>query len=97
MLVFKKSSPDQTQKGLLAALQVLDAFDEHEWTSMKLQQVLDHTLAAEALNPGDLFWPVRVALSGLEASPSPVELLVALGKPESIRRIKAAIIKLEQA
>jgi len=43
------------------------------------------------LSNGDVFWPIRTALSGLEASPSPAELLFVLGKEESIKRIEKAI------
>lgn len=94
LLIFKKSSPDQTRKGLDVALKVLEAIDEKDWTGDKLQQVLDNAIAAEGLQPGDIFWPIRVALSGEEGSPSPTELLVALGKGESVERIKIAIKKL---
>ncbi len=94
LLIFKKSSPEQTMKGLETALKVLEAIDEKSWTETKLQQVLDEGTAGDELQPGDLFWPVRVALSGRDASPSPVELLSALGKDESISRIKIAINKM---
>ncbi|AKM84720.1 TPA: glutamate--tRNA ligase [Patescibacteria group bacterium] len=94
LLVFKKSSPEQTGKGLNATLTVLEALEDTDWNQVKLQQILDETLSAEGLQPGDMFWPVRVALSGEEGSPSPVELLEALGKTESISRIKTAINKL---
>ncbi len=94
LLVFKKSSPEQTIKGLNAALKVLEAVDDTGWTQTKLQQVLDEMLSVEGLQPGDVFWPVRVALSGEEGSPSPVELLEALGKLESTSRIKTAVNKL---
>jgi glutamyl/glutaminyl-tRNA synthetase len=43
---------------------------------------------------GDVFWPVRVALSGEMKSPSPVELLAALGKEESLKRLEIAVSKL---
>ena len=46
------------------------------------------------LTNGDVFWPVRVALSGEEKSPSPVELAIALGKEEALKRIDEAINKL---
>ncbi len=94
LLIFKKSSPEQTQTGLDVALKVLEAIDEKEWQEDKLQQILDNAIAAESLLPGDIFWPVRVALSGKEGSPSPTELLAALGKKESITRIETAIKKL---
>jgi len=94
LLVFKKSSPEQTAKGLNTALKVLETVSDKDWAQSKLQQILDEAIAAESLQPGDLFWPVRVALSGRDASPSPVELLEALGKAESITRIKTAINKM---
>ena len=43
------------------------------------------------LQNGNVLWPVRVALSGLEKSASPFELLWALGKAESLKRLDYAI------
>jgi glutamyl-tRNA synthetase len=95
LLVFKKSSPEQTVQGLTVAHRVLSAVSAGIWTEKKLQQVLDIATAAEGLSPGDIFWPVRVALSGLPGSPSPVELLSVLGKKESVKRLELALKKLE--
>lgn len=94
LLIYKKSTPQLTIKGLKIALKVLEAIDEKSWTLAKLQQILDKTVAAESILPGDMFWPIRVALSGLSGSPSPVELLEVLGKSESIKRIKTSLKKL---
>ena len=94
LLVFKKSSPAQTVIGLSSAIKVLSELSDKSWTEKKLQQILDTTAAAEGLLPGDIFWPVRVALSGLSGSPSPVELLSVLGKKESIKRLEIALKKL---
>lgn len=43
---------------------------------------------------GDVLWPLRVALSGSQASPGPFELMQVLGKKESLARIAVAITKL---
>jgi glutamyl/glutaminyl-tRNA synthetase len=40
---------------------------------------------------GNVLWPMRVALSGRAASPSPFELAWALGREETARRLDAAI------
>ncbi len=40
---------------------------------------------------GFLLWPLRVALSGKEASPGPIEIMEILGKEESENRIKKAL------
>ena len=42
---------------------------------------------------GIVLWPLRVALSGLAASPDPIEIMSVLGKDESLRRIAIAIDK----
>jgi glutamyl-tRNA synthetase len=39
---------------------------------------------------GSVFWPLRVALSGLPASPDPIDIAVILGKHETLRRIARA-------
>lgn len=40
---------------------------------------------------GDTLWPLRVALTGREASPSPFEVIWMLGKEESLVRVQEAI------
>ena len=85
-LIFKKSSEETTKKGLELACEKLSSCER--WESESIQRSL-----AEAV--GEVFWPVRVALSGEEKSPSPVELMVALGKGESVKRVKEAIKKLK--
>lgn len=50
----------------------------------------------EAIGAGDkgvLLWPLRVALSGKRASPSPFEIMAVLGRGESLQRIDTAIEK----
>jgi glutamyl-tRNA synthetase len=48
-------------------------------------------ITAQGWGNGDTLWPLRVALSGEEKSPSPWELLEVLGKNRSLHRIEAAI------
>jgi len=40
---------------------------------------------------GKLLWPLRVALSGKEKSPSPFDIAEILGKEEALKRIQKAI------
>ncbi len=49
---------------------------------------------AEKYGKGETYWPLRVALSGQKESPSPMELLHALGREESLKRIEHALGKL---
>jgi glutamyl-tRNA synthetase len=49
---------------------------------------------AEKRGRGEVLWPLRVALSGQDASPGPADIIAVLGLEESIRRIQVAIAKL---
>lgn len=94
LLVFKKSTKEATQKGLKAVLEALEGISEKDWgeTSTEgFESVLKKAVEDNGLSNGDVFWPVRVALSGLEKSPSPAELLWVFGKEEPLKRIKKAI------
>jgi len=94
LLVFKKSDPDKTKKGLAGAAESLIKAPAEVWRESTLNQVLAKVVKKENLANGDVFWPVRAALSGAEQSPSPAELLQILGRDESLDRIKKAIKKL---
>jgi glutamyl-tRNA synthetase len=52
-------------------------------------------ILAEREGKGEVLWPLRVALSGRDASPGPLEILEVLGKTEALKRINRAIKKLE--
>ncbi len=91
LLVFKKSTPEATARGLAAALERLRAADNNTWQEESLlAELLDQVVADHRLANGDVFWPVRVALTGQERSPSPAECLWVLGRAESLRRLEAA-------
>ncbi|MEI6144577.1 MAG: glutamate--tRNA ligase [Candidatus Berkelbacteria bacterium] len=93
LLIFKKSTKPQTLIGLEVTSYKLQ--ETNNWDENNLKEILESVVAEKNLTNGDVFWPVRVALSGAEKSPSPVELLLALGKEESIKRITKAINDLE--
>lgn len=44
---------------------------------------------------GLVYWPLRVALSGKDKSPDPVDIAFAIGKEKTVERIQNAIKKLE--
>lgn len=89
LLIFKKSSKEKTLEGLMAILSTLQKF-EGDWKPEPLDALLKKTAEETNLKPGDIFWPVRAALSGLEASPPPAQLLGFLGKDESLNRLMRA-------
>ncbi len=97
LLVFKKSTQITTVKGLAAARdQLAQAGDETWHREESLAQLLERVVDSAGLSNGDVFWPVRVALTGQERSPSPAECLWVLDKDESLKRLDAALAKLAQ-
>ena len=47
------------------------------------------------LKNGQVLWPIRVALSGLDQSPNFSTLMIYLGKDETLKRIDFALQKLK--
>lgn len=65
-----------------------------DWSLSSLQETLFKTVEKLGAKNGQIFWPVRSALSGLNFSPGVFELCWALGKEESLRRLNLALQKL---
>lgn len=91
LLVFSKSSSEATKKGLEASLSALSGANWNKLNVEDFNKLLSDIVAKNNLTNGDVFWPIRYTLSGLEKSASPTELLWVLGKDESIQRLKKAI------
>ncbi len=91
MLVWKKSTPEETQERLKFLLEFLATVPEENWTRNSLQDVVVEEIKRHGYGNGDTLWPMRVALSGEEKSPSPFEIAEVLGKEETIERIKLVI------
>ena len=73
------------------SLDFFSGVDERKFTTEYLEKEMLDRLPKESR--GDTLWPVRVALSGKSASPGPFEIMGALGKKESLKRIEDAIKK----
>jgi glutamyl-tRNA synthetase len=68
---------------------ILSRIKEKDWRKENLEKIL----LAEANKVGDrgkLLWPLRVALTGKEASAGPFEIAEILGKEKCLERIKQA-------
>ena len=94
LLIFKKSNKETTLHGLKLALSAFENIKENDWQKENLNQVMPKVVEDNGLTNGDVFWPIRVAISGLEKSPAPEEIMEVLGKDESIKRIAKAIVGL---
>lgn len=69
----------------------LEKISENNWTKENLEKGILSWIKADGNKNGDYLWPFRVALTGLKNSPGPFEVASALGKEESLQRLKEAL------
>lgn len=70
-------------------LDVLQHLSDEQWSEETIKDELMSFIKAKGLSNGQVLWPVRAILTGVEASPGAFEMLYVLGKEESIVRLKA--------
>ena len=95
LLIGKKGTVSETATILTEVTNVLEQvtdFDEEN-----LEQTLRALAQKLQIKPGQLFMPVRVAATGQTATPGLFELLAALGKERVLKRLKQAVVVLQQA
>jgi len=89
---------DVTEALLLCLTAVRQATKATKWNQKELEKILitaaeefNKTKGYPVQNRGYLLWPLRVALSGREASAGPFEIAEILGKEVTLQRIQDAI------
>ncbi|MDD5031873.1 MAG: glutamate--tRNA ligase [Patescibacteria group bacterium] len=94
LLIWKKLSAKEVKKNLEEVYEQLEKIPEKNWTNDSIEDGLISYIKAKEVKVGDYLWPMRVALTGRQASPSPFDVAEVLGKEESLKRIKFAISSL---
>jgi glutamyl/glutaminyl-tRNA synthetase len=94
MLIWKKSDKEITKMNLQKIAELLEKVPADEWTKHTTKEAVMNYLERLDLKKGDYLWPLRVALTGREASPGPFEVAEVLGREKCLKRIKTAIEKL---
>ncbi|MGE5392980.1 MAG: glutamate--tRNA ligase [Candidatus Saccharibacteria bacterium] len=99
ILIWKKSDAAAIKKNLEALETFLAGLDPKDFSREKLEELTKKFISDSSLTNGEVLWPLRVALSGLEASPGPFEIVDAFsalpdGKDRILGRIGTAIKKL---
>ncbi len=95
LLIWKKLSRGEVAKNLEILSEKLETISEKKINEKDLEKEIIDSIKSQGVGVGDMLWPMRVALSGRQASPSPFEIAAVLGKTETIKRIKKAIEKLK--
>ncbi|MCK5413293.1 MAG: glutamate--tRNA ligase [Candidatus Pacebacteria bacterium] len=94
LLIWKKMTVEDVKNNLQLVFEELKNLDENNFQSDKLLEILNNLVEKNELKRGEVFWPLRVALTGLKGSPGPFEIAEVLGKAKVLKRIEFAIEKL---
>ncbi|MCX6746338.1 MAG: glutamate--tRNA ligase [Candidatus Parcubacteria bacterium] len=96
LLIWKKSNKESTLENLVKLEDFIITLKDKDFSEIKtLEAKIMAWLKKEGYGVGDMLWPMRVALSGQQNSPSPFEIAWVLGKKETLKRINQAQIKLK--
>ena len=90
-LCWKEMSLKAVSGNLAIVATILQEVGEGDFEKGNLESILIGKTGS--IPKGEIFWPLRVALSGEEKSPTPFEIMGVLGKNESLRRVRLAIEK----
>lgn len=93
LLIWKKSNLKKT--GECLDLVLLELEKCQNWKKENLEKLLLELIKRNGLSNGDVLWPLRVALTGQEKSPTPFEVAEILGKEKTIKRIQQAILNIK--
>ena len=90
-----KTDPEISLKALRLALPALEALEDFSEENVKA--VLMELAQKNEMKTGQIMWPVRIAISGLQSTPGgATEIAYLLGKDETLRRMKLGVEKLKQ-
>ncbi|TAL20309.1 glutamate--tRNA ligase [Patescibacteria group bacterium] len=89
LLCWKKFSSKETRERLTALNNFLAR--QKVFSDAVLESATKDWIRAQGWGNGEVLWPMRVALTGREASPSPFEVAAVLDKDATIDRINHAI------
>lgn len=91
-LLWKKENEiNNAKKHLEKIVELMNILDEKKFMSREIKEAVWEY--AEKEGRGNVLWPFRVALTGLEKSPDPFIVAEILGKNETLKRLQYAIKK----
>ncbi len=92
LLVWKKANREDAKKNLANMITFLEGQGARIFTKISLlEEAISRYIKEQQLQNGNVLWPMRVALSGRAASPSPFELAWVLGREETLSRLDKAL------
>lgn len=99
LLIWKQAPKESILKNLKNLAGLFEHINSQEFIQANLEQKIKTWIEQNNLKTGEVLWPLRVALTGLEASPGPFEIMEVFGAlPDGreiiMRRLNIAAEKL---
>lgn len=89
LLVWKKGKPEDVPDSLNKVKEKLSVLSD--WNKESIESAIREVVEESGRGVGDIFWPVRVALTGLDKSPGPHEVAEVLGREKTLNRLQKGI------
>lgn len=89
LLKWEKTNLEKSLETLAETKKIIENFD-FEKGKAELRKILDD-FSSKIGDRGLVYWPLRVALTGQEKSPDPVDIAYTLGKEKTLERVITAI------
>jgi len=90
LLGWKDFSRDEIKNSLNEVKMIVESWNWDDFNKDVLRLALDD-LGKKLSDRGLVYWPFRVALTGREKSPDPVEVAFVLGKEKTLDRVERAV------
>ncbi len=98
LLVWKKADATDAKNKLSMLTDLLSGFSENKFIKAELEKEIKDFIANNNFDNGSVLWPMRAALTGMQASPPPFDVAAVLalgyGKDEVIKRLQTGMDKL---
>lgn len=96
LLKWKDVKNETLSQNLQKLSSFIQTFEKDDFILKNLEEKIKQFLAENKISTGEALWPLRVALTGLKASPGPFEILETLavlpnGKEIILKRINRAV------
>lgn len=91
ILQWKETPLLKTKQILVELVELLKNWPLEKWQAKTFEEELKRWVKEHGWGNGDVFWPLRVALTGKMKSPPPFDCLEILGREEGLKRLNQAI------
>jgi len=93
-LYWQNMNKEELTANLDFLINLLSNLEEENFTQKQLEAIL--MPETEKRGRGQLFWPLRMALSGVKNSAGPFEIMNIVGQKETLRRLESARQKIKR-